>query len=426
MKLGTAEVLITPDSPIGLPLGGYVDRKQLCTGVHDDVYARIFYFETENSQSSQKQLFLVSLDLIGVSSVILDHYRHYFAKKLNVPFENIIFASIHTHSSFETMGIMGVGYLPGLLISRLNTRIINRMMQKVFGGLRQARQNLVTVLMGIKKVIPTEQLGFERHLPIQKPPIALTIIKFIEAEPTLTESEPSEKTKAILLNFGVHPTILSPTNSLISAEWPGALINDLHTKLNPETFIAFFQGAEGNIGPRIPGTNEPMLVNPKKEIPNAYGKITGFEAVNKFGKYLAEAVDNTLPTIECYPFDFIKSIEHPMQVPVRQIKLGNSLKNQLRYLRDSIIKKFLVILFRTLNSTILGLENIHGWHNETYAHVVQLGEIKLILSPGEMFYEYGEKLMRYGGDQSYSTSIIIGLANNYAYYLYPVNQICSE
>jgi hypothetical protein len=49
-----------------------------------------------------------------------------------------------------------------------------------------------------------------------------------------------------------------------------------------------------------------------------------------------------------------------------------------------------------------------------------LGELFVILSPGELFFEYGEKLMRFQGEESYARSMVFAIANDYASYLYPI------
>ena len=54
MKVGFSEVKITPDLSKGKPLqlAGYSPR-ELCTGIHDDLFARGVYFEgkSENIES---------------------------------------------------------------------------------------------------------------------------------------------------------------------------------------------------------------------------------------------------------------------------------------------------------------------------------------------------------------------------------------
>ena len=61
LRAGIVKVDITPDKPV--KMSGYAGRKELSTGVHDQLYARIVAFE-----SGTERLVLVSTDLIGFYS----------------------------------------------------------------------------------------------------------------------------------------------------------------------------------------------------------------------------------------------------------------------------------------------------------------------------------------------------------------------
>jgi len=43
LSVGSASVVITP--PVGTPMDGYFDRRDVSRGVHDDLYARALVFD---------------------------------------------------------------------------------------------------------------------------------------------------------------------------------------------------------------------------------------------------------------------------------------------------------------------------------------------------------------------------------------------
>ena len=59
---------------------------------------------------------------------------------------------------------------------------------------------------------------------------------------------PDGKPKAIVVNFGTHPTLLGAGNFEISAEWPGALQRELARDF-PGAVVLYTNGAEGDQAP---------------------------------------------------------------------------------------------------------------------------------------------------------------------------------
>ena len=80
------------------------------------------------------------------------------------------------------------------------------------------------------------------------------------------------KPKAIVVNFGTHPTILGADNFEISAEWPGALQRELEHAF-PGAVVLYTNGAEGDQAPA-----------------GAEGN-TAFDRVTDFGRRLAKEAE---------------------------------------------------------------------------------------------------------------------------------------
>ena len=90
LYLGVAREIITPE--MGALLFGY-PSKPIADTVDDDLTCTSYYFE----QNGTKMLLNVST-LCCSSTDISDEIRFDLSKKFNIPFDNIILATTHTHS----------------------------------------------------------------------------------------------------------------------------------------------------------------------------------------------------------------------------------------------------------------------------------------------------------------------------------------
>src|SRR5262249_7597035 len=63
-------------------------------------------------------------------------------------------------------------------------------------------------------------------------------------------SVPSEKTRAILVNYACHAVVLGPDNRAISADYPGYLARRVEREL-PGALCLFTQGGAGDINPYL-------------------------------------------------------------------------------------------------------------------------------------------------------------------------------
>ena len=87
---GIAQVDITPDKPV--KMSGYSGRKELSTGVHDRLYARVVAFE-----SAGTRLVLVSTDLIGFYGTY-EPIRDAICDRFDLKRHEVFLSSTHTHS----------------------------------------------------------------------------------------------------------------------------------------------------------------------------------------------------------------------------------------------------------------------------------------------------------------------------------------
>jgi hypothetical protein len=100
-------------------------------------------------------------------------------------------------------------------------------------------------------------------------------------DPTVTVLEAKDssgKTRAVLVNYACHPSVLGPDNLSFSADYPGALKREVERDL-PGAMCLFVQGGAGDI-------------NPYRDKEPVAGK--GFQAVDEMGQNLARHVVSLL------------------------------------------------------------------------------------------------------------------------------------
>lgn len=437
LRLGSASVVITPEKPKGLALGGYGDRKKYCQGVHDDLYARIQYFRWGDHDKSQ--MILISLDLIGINSNVLDFFIRRISDRHNVPYDHIVIACTHTHSGFESLGVLGPGKLgfTGIFTSRLKTRVLFEMFKKIEGALTIAIKNLTPVIMGHQQLTLNSLIAINRRKPQRVAVPAINIVKFTTLDGGLV---------SVIINTPIHATILPGSNYLMSADWIGQFIIRLGNLLadgkvkfqnGTEIFINFFNGAQGNIIPFKPAyldisaenslRSAKLLTKKKFCADPASRPENDFAATKRYGYFLADKIGPRITDIECSPVKEIKFGQSRFLIPLFGVPRGNRLKDVLSHLKNSVSKSVLLLLLKLEHSVINPFLNLVRKNGNEYIQgrisAVKIEELLMITSPGEMFYEIGQDIRQRIAKNSLQREekiLILGLANDYMSYLFPL------
>jgi len=92
LRAGAAKTDITPEK--GVELAGYAARKELSTGVHDPLSARVIAF-----QCGGKRLVLVSTDILGFYNGTAEYMRRAILNEFELQPSELLLAAIHTHSA---------------------------------------------------------------------------------------------------------------------------------------------------------------------------------------------------------------------------------------------------------------------------------------------------------------------------------------
>jgi len=252
---GTARVDITP--PAGHPMGGYSDRKGNATGTHDPLYATVLVL-----QSGPTALALVTADLRSfVSTRVGDEARRRFG------IQTAIISVSHTHSGPLTWEARTPWYAEA---ENKMIDAIGRAKSQMFPATLEFASGHVYLGFNRRKVSDGQATMWWRNaekLPSHPvdPTVSALIIK-----------DAQSKTRAVLVSYACHPSVLGPANLEYSADYPGAMRRYLESQI-PGATALFVEGGAGDINPY------------RDKDPD------GFTALEEMGQALGKTVIATLP-----------------------------------------------------------------------------------------------------------------------------------
>ena len=235
---GIGRAVITPK--VGCNLYGY-SPDVISTSVNDDLTSTAFYFD-----DGEKAAMMISVTVCNVENGISLNIRKQISDELSVPLGNIILAAIHTHSGPNTAGSVGWGdidtdyleniFVPGILKSARDAKAAA---EPVSVGVAQGMSH---VGINRRQILITNRVYFGQN-PWGCFNPNMTVISFKNDE---------GKVIGNMIHYGCHCTA-SGRNTEISRDWAGPMIDKLEEISGGIT--AFFNGPEGDVGPRMPDIN---------------------------------------------------------------------------------------------------------------------------------------------------------------------------
>ncbi len=240
LKAGVARIDITPDKPV--TMFGYDARKDLSTGVHDPLSARVLAFE-----AGGKRLVLVSTDLIGFYSGTADYLRPALLNELRLPPSGLFLTAIHTHAG------------PALTIDPQRSHANNleyteKLKDKLIEAVRQALGGLEPVRLGLG--VGSCPMGVNRReLRVNNRGESSIVLGRNVYGPTdkevlvLKVATPEGKVKAVAFDYATHGTCLGSRNYTISGDVLGLAEQFVEKILGSDVIVPAFAGASGDSNP---------------------------------------------------------------------------------------------------------------------------------------------------------------------------------
>ena len=207
---------ITPDN-MGFPMYGYGAREKMSEGVHDPLQARTVIF-----RRGKKAWALCVLDMIGISSEIVNRIRAQVAKKTDLNADSIIISCIHTHSgpSFSE---------PENWDGDIETKIAK--------GIISAWETRQPATFGTGAGF---LYGYHLNRRWMERPVdpGVNVVRVDDLDGNLL---------GLVANFGLHPVVMGYDNFQISSDYVGYARNFVEEQLGGT--MVFANGAAGNVNP---------------------------------------------------------------------------------------------------------------------------------------------------------------------------------
>jgi neutral ceramidase len=240
LRASVVKIDITPDKPQWLL--GYDPRQS--TGAHDHIFHRIVAMDDGNTQ-----FFLISTDICLYSPSVYDEILRELSAQTGIKPLQVWWSVTHTHSAPE-VGPPGLGeaFLKGRYEHDHNSGYTAQVKKQLLDGIKEAQAKLEPARLGvgwgyanatINRRARNEEgpafLGLNPDGPVDH---RIGLLRLEKADGTLL---------ALIANYGMHGTVLSGKNTLITGDAPGIVADYVEEKLGAP--MLYINGAAGNQAP---------------------------------------------------------------------------------------------------------------------------------------------------------------------------------
>ena len=372
VKYGYSQRIITP--PLGAQMAGFLGERK-AEGVHDDLYAKALYLEFTEHQ----KFFLIALDTLAISLDFSQAVASQLESHTGIPKDHILIAATHTHSGPEGLQstklltpdgkVLAVGNIDSTLFEYTVEQTVNSALESMkdvkSGKLLFGECPFTQRVFGNRRELNTEEL-----LPTFK-------MLIIQSE---------DGSKALLYNFGCHPTVLHEQNHLISADFPGKVASLLTEQVSNLKFAMFFNGAAGDVSTRF------------------YRQKSDFDEIERIANVVQESLLRCTPNTEEIDLDpnNFQVITIPVQLKIKEMPPMGVLRNMLRQAQEELQL-----------ARVRGEQNLRPWESkvegieslirtsaavngaqliQTTLHILDFGEVSFVGVPGELFSTLGNQI----------------------------------
>ncbi|MCK5943731.1 MAG: hypothetical protein KAI24_17235 [Planctomycetes bacterium] len=272
LRVGSAERDITP--PVGGYLGGF-DLARTGTAIGSPLKVRVLVLETD-----ARRFAIVGVDSLGLMREDVDYIKSGMPGFAN---GDVFVCSSHTHAGPDPIGIWGWYFLT----SGRDGRYIGRVRQAVREAALEARANAApaSLRQGVAR-LPERGLvrNSNRRFVFDRRVRVLTAVAVDDGRPL-----------GSLLHFACHPEVLRRRNTLVSADFVGALCDEWRRRGHGQA--VFVNGALG------------AMITPEFSPNDMIG-------VQRFGELTCEICERALADAVALPVDAIEVRRSDLYLPM--------------------------------------------------------------------------------------------------------------
>lgn len=317
LKAGASVRVITPE-PL-LPVSGGIGTPKRSVEKKGDLFVRAIVFE-----KGQTRIAIVSVDNLGWSSALGDRSR---ALIKDIPSENVIIGSTHTHSAPDAYG-----FPDETGKSNADLKYLDWCVKQIADAVNEATKNLQFASLKIAVGEAQGKIAYNYYAPQLYDPRVGVI------QAVATEGKDKGKAIATLVNYAVHPEVIGSGKGILSPDLCGPLYDRIQMKGGG--IAVFMNGAQGGMV-----TADVRRDNGKEE--NTWeeciriGNLLADEALRVVEK--AEVQEN--PKLFCVSREITFPVESEMMQyilknsPIKMTSVkGDSISTRLNYLEVGTAK----------------------------------------------------------------------------------------
>ncbi len=389
LMVGVNRVDITPE--IGAYLYGY-NPDTISDSINDRLTATAIAF-----QYGSTCVLLISATVCLINTELSNNIRKQISKVSAIPETNIILSSTHTHSGPRTNGTTGWGDIDTEYCNKIFIPQIIKAAKGALNSLKPAKIGVGTTdsYVGINR----RQYDADGIIKLGQNPWGI----FDKTMTVLSIKGEDDIPIANIIHYGAHCTAAG-NNIEISRDWPGVMIDRLEKQSGAIT--AFFNGAEGDVGPRL--TNGATVGN--------------IDYVMELGAVAAQDALRAYKTIKEYKSVSIDCVAEIIKLPYEpRIPLAEAEE------RISLLTNITVntggLKHYYLSNVIASYKagESEKTHMEIPQSIIRIGEVVYIPFPFEMFSEMSIRLRHYS---PYTHTLCLSNTNGSNGYLPSQDQIC--
>lgn len=362
--VGVSRQDITPK--VGCHLFGY-NPDYISEYVLDNLTLTTFAFSF-----GEKKAIMTTISVCSIGTEIADELRREISEKTNIEYQNILISCTHTHTGPPLDTIPGWGgidteYYEEILKPKLMLSCDEavKSMQPVTVGRATGKSDI-----GINR----RQVNIDNYVQLGQNPWGpynpeMTVISFKTEKGDILGS---------IVHYGLHGTCAGGARC-ISRDWSGIMTDALEKESGG--YAAFFNGPEGDVGPRLSNGRTTGAGNVEyiKEIGDIAAKdaVAIFNSINEFAEVSFDVrADEVklplLPRIEREQAEYILSILDPNSV--------NSVKLTHQHFKD-VVESY-------------QNDYVEQKHRKIPQTVVKIGDVVFVSTPYELFSEIGMRIDR--------------------------------
>ncbi len=278
-QLGAARIDVSPADDWPLKMGGYGTYfllESTCrwsTGTHDPLYATAIAFDDGKGEP----IILIHFDMVGVITTDIMKIQDGIAQELGIAPERIVVSSSHTHHSPDGIGIWGV------LLPPVPGRDEDFMQTLVDYGVEAG----VKAYQARQPAVLSFATGVEADMHYNSNDVLDPGAKTDDAMTLMKVETPDGDPIATLMEWGCHPMVMGPQNTLLSSDFLGP-----YYRLMDEEVGGINMFVNGNLGASI------HPINPYDPFDYTGRDWGTWEDVENFGRVIADDAQELMEETE--------------------------------------------------------------------------------------------------------------------------------